>query len=84
MFYTLKTTTTYRVPTVEDALDLRKYLENNTVGELVSFKYATKYIKSKGEVVEEYQVVTATFNIDNEKEPEGVQVVDIHDHEVVF
>ena len=27
MGYTLKTTNTYRVPTVEDALALRKYLE---------------------------------------------------------
>ena len=79
MGYTLKTTNTYRVPTVEDALDLRKYLENNTVGELVSFKYTTKYIKVKGEIVEEYQVVTATISIDNEKEPEGVLVVDFNE-----
>jgi hypothetical protein len=77
MCYTLKTTNVYRVPTVDDALRLREHLERTTNGELTGFKYATKYIKSKGEVVEEYQVVTATFNIDNEKEPEGVQVVDI-------
>ncbi len=71
MFYTLKTTTNYRVPTVEDALALRKHLEKTSIGELTSFKYATKYIKSKGEIIEEYQVVTATISIDNEKEPEG-------------
>ena len=72
MYYTLKTTNVYRVPTVEDALALREHLERESVGELTAFKYTTKYIKSKGEIVEEYQVVTATFSIDNEKEPEGV------------
>lgn len=85
MYYTLKTTNVYRVPTVDDALKLRKYLENASAGELVSFKYATKYIKAKGEIIEEYQVVTATFNIDNEKEPEGVLLVDLRaDEEVIF
>lgn len=79
MFYTLKTTNTYRVPTVEDALALRKHLERNEIGELTSFKYTTKYIKAKGEIVEEYQVVTATLTIDNEKDPEGVLLVDINE-----
>ena len=77
MCYTLKTTNVYRVPTVEDALRLRKYLENTCIGELVAFSYKTKYIKVKGEIVEEYQVVTATVAIDNEKDPEGVVTVDM-------
>lgn len=72
MYYTIKNTITYRTATVNDALKLRKHLEQTMPGELVSFKYATKYIKEKGTVVEEYQLVTATFNVDNEKEPEGV------------
>lgn len=85
MYYTLKTTNVYRVPTVDDALKLRKHLENTSAGELVSFKYATKYIKAKGTIIEEYQIVTATFNIDNEKEPEGVLLVDLRsDEEVTF
>ena len=75
MYYTLKTTNVYRVPTVEDALALRKHLENTMTGELVSFSYKTKYIKVKGEIVEEYQVVTATFAIDDEKDPEGVMMI---------
>ena len=75
MFYTLKTTNVYRVPTVEDALHLRKYLENTMTGELVSFSYKTKYIKAKGDIVDEYQVVTATFAIDDEKDPEGVMMI---------
>ena len=79
MCYTLKTTTVYRVPTVEDALRLRKYLERNCVGELTSFSYKTKYIKAKGEIIEEYQVVTATVTFDNEKDPMGVLIVDMED-----
>lgn len=81
MYYNLKTTNVYRVPTVEDALRLRKSLEKECVGELTSFAYKTKYIKEKGEVVEEYQVVTATITIDNEKEPEGILPVRIGEFE---
>ena len=77
MYYTLKTTNVYRVATVEDALALRKHLERTCIGELTSFSYKTKYIKAKGEIIEEYQVVTATITIDNEKEPEGVVCVDM-------
>lgn len=70
MVHLIKVTNTYRVPTVQDALELRKDLEKMS-GELTSFKYATKYIKAKGEIIEEYQLVTATLQFDNEKEPEG-------------
>lgn len=79
MVYTLKTTTNYRVATVEDALHLRKWLEKNSLGELTSFKYTTKYIKAKGEIIEEYQVVTATITVDSEKEPEGVMCVNMEE-----
>lgn len=70
MVHLIKVTNTYRVPTVQDALDLRKDLEKMP-GELISFKYTTKYIKQKSQIVEEYQLVTATLQFDNEKEPEG-------------
>lgn len=79
MMYTLKTTNVYRVPTVEDALRLRKWLDKSCIGELTSFKYATKYIKAKGEIIEEYQLVTATITIDNEKDPEGVMPINMED-----
>ena len=79
MCYTLKTTNVYRVPTVEDALALRKHLERTCIGELTSFSYKTKYIKAKGEIIEEYQVVTATVTFDNEKDPMGVLIVDMED-----
>lgn len=79
MMYTLKTTTVYRVPTVEDALRLREWLDKNCTGELTGFKYTTKYIKAKGEIIEEYQLVTATITIDNEKEPEGIMSIMMED-----
>lgn len=70
MTHLIKSTNTYRVPSVTDALELRKELESMP-GELTSFKYVTKYIKAKGEIIEEYQVVTATIQFNSEKEPES-------------
>lgn len=75
MYYLIKTTENYRVPTVEDALKLREWLEKNHDGELISFKYVLKQLKAKGEVCEEYQAVTATFLVDNEKEPKGTHLI---------
>ena len=54
MEYLLKVTNTYRVPTVEAALALRDRLAETSCGELTAFSYTTKYIKQKGEIVEEY------------------------------
>lgn len=84
MYYTLKSTTTYRVPTVNDALALREHLEKTSTGELIGFKYVTKYIKVKGEAAEEYQLVTATFQIDEEKDPAGYLPVIIPRDEGAF
>lgn len=60
---------TYRVPTVEDALALRARLEETSICELASFSYTTKFIKEKGEVVEEYQLVKAKLVFNDEKDP---------------
>lgn len=73
--YLLNNTLAYRVPTVEDALELREELQNNEYGELINFSYTTKYIKEKGQVVEEYQVVKAKMQFNEEKDPE--QHVDV-------
>jgi hypothetical protein len=70
MCYTLKTTNVYRVPTVEDALALRKHLERTCIGELTSFSYKTKYIKAKGEIIDEYYKVALTKVFTDIKEPE--------------
>lgn len=72
MEYLLKVTNVYRVPTVEAALELRERLSNTDCGELTAFSYITKYIKQKGEIIEEYQVCKATIEFTAEKEPETV------------
>jgi hypothetical protein len=72
MKYLIKVANTYRVPTVQDALDLRDELSNMDNGELTSFAYTTKFIKEKGQIVEEYQLVKAIIEFNNEKEPESL------------
>lgn len=68
--YLLKVQNTYRVDTVDEALRLREELESGEYGELISFTYTTKYVKVKGEIIGEYQVVKATIQFNEEKEPE--------------
>lgn len=59
----------YRVPTVKDVLTLREELSNLSYGKLESFSYKEKFIKEKGEIVEEYQQVKAKIIVNEEKEP---------------
>lgn len=72
MEYLIKSTNTYRVPTVTDALNLREKLSKTDCGELNSFSYTTKYIKQKGEIIEEYQLCKATLVFTEEKDPLAV------------
>ena len=68
--YLIKTTMTYRVATVDEVEQLHEDLINNENFSLVGFGYKTKVIKQKGEIVEEYQLFTATVTNKEEKEPE--------------
>ena len=72
MEYLLKVTNTYRVHTVQEALNLRDKLAQTDCGELTAFSYTTKYIKEKQQIVDEYQVCKATITFTSEKEPENV------------
>lgn len=72
--YLINSTVTYRVDTVEEVLELRDELQANPHGELISFSYTTKYIKSAGEIVGEYQVVKAKMEFNTEKEPEDASL----------
>lgn len=69
MKYLINAVDTYRVNTVSEVEQLHEELRNDTSFELVSFSYKTKQIKSKGEVVEEYQVVQAKKVFTDEKYP---------------
>lgn len=68
--YLLKAVDTYRVSTVADVEALHEELLQDPTFDLTAFSYKTKYIKEKGQVVEEYQVVAATKIFTDEKEPE--------------
>ena len=68
--YLINDVTTYRVGTVKEVEDLHQELLADPSFELTAFSYTTKYIKVKGEIVEEYQVVKAKKVFNSEKEPD--------------
>ena len=61
-----------------DDKNLKTYLDGFTISyrnglyyEIMDdFSYTTKYIKAKGEIVEEYQLVKAKLEFNAEKDPE--------------
>jgi len=71
MEYLISAVNTYRVHTVGDVEELHERLKNDPNFELVAFSYTTKFIKQKGEVVDEYQVVKAKMTFTDEKFPEA-------------
>ena len=76
MRYLLKAVDTYRVATIDDVENLHQELLDDPMFDLTAFSYKTKYVKQKGEIVEEYQVVSATKIFTEEKEPDrNVSVV---------
>lgn len=75
MDYLISAVNTYRVHTVADVEALHQVLKEDPHFELVAFSYTTKFIKQKGEVVDEYQVVKAKMTFTDEKFPEARFVV---------
>ena len=69
MTYLINSVDTYRVATVEDVEKLHEELKDNNNFTLASFSYKTKYIKSKGEIIDEYQLVSAKKIFNDEKDP---------------
>lgn len=69
MKYLISTTDVYRVPTVAEVEQLHEELINDTHFTLNAFSYKTKQVKQKGEIVDEYQLVTAKKLFNDEKEP---------------
>ena len=66
MKYLLNVVETYRVDTVDEALEMRDEMSVNGVYKLQSFQYTTKYDKKHDE---EYQVVKVKKSVNSEKEP---------------
>lgn len=63
---------TYRVGTVEEAEQLHEIFKNDPHFSLTSFGYKTKIKKEKGEIVDEWQLVTVKKEFNDEKEPEKI------------
>lgn len=75
MKYLLSATDVYRVETVDEVEALHEELLADDHFDLVAFSYKTKYIKVKGEIVDEYQVVSAKKVFTDEKEPSEIYEV---------
>lgn len=70
--YLLNVVETYRVPSVNEALEMRDEMNAANEYELQSFQYTTKFNKK---TEEEYQIVKVKKIINDEKDPtSGVQV----------
>lgn len=74
--FVISDTTVYRVGTVEEVEKLHDELSSDPTFALASFGYKTKYVKAKGEIIDEFQIVTAKKVFNDEKEP--VSEVDVN------
>lgn len=87
MKWLIKVVETYVVPTVKEVENLHEEFSHDRHYQLTGYSYKTKEVKSKGQVIDEYQVVTATKMFNQEKEPCydcEIKYVDSGDEEVTF
>lgn len=70
MKFLINTVDTYRVETVAEVERLHEELKDDSHFTLASFSYKTKVVKSKGDIIDEYQLVTAKKLFNEEKEPD--------------
>lgn len=71
--YLLKTTEVYRLETMSDVEGFHKWLQKDADDQgyqLIGFSWKEKFRSSKGEVVDEWYVVSATKVFEDEKEPD--------------
>ena len=67
--YVVSDMTVYRVGTVAEVEQLHDELLADPSFTLGAFSYKTKYVKAKGEIIDEYQLVSAKKIFNEEKEP---------------
>lgn len=67
--YLIHTTEVYNISTVPEVEQFHEELRNDPSFSLVSFGYKTKYIKEKGDVIDEYQLVSVKKAFNEEKNP---------------
>jgi hypothetical protein len=70
MKYLVSSVDTYRVDSVEEVERFHEELKNDTHFTLASFGYKHKEVKQKGEVIDEYELVTVKKLFNIEKEPD--------------
>lgn len=69
MKYLCQVVETIRVSNVNEVEKLHTELKEDRRFELKKFEYAHKEVKSKGEVIDEYELVKATLVFNSEREP---------------
>ena len=69
MAYLINSVDTYRVNTVEEVEQLHEELKSDNRFTLASFSYKTKTVKQKGEIIDEYQLVSVKKIFNDEKDP---------------
>ena len=69
MKYLISVVETIRVANVSEVEKLHTVLKEDKRFELKKFEYSHKEVKSKGEVIDEYELVKATLIFNNEKDP---------------
>ena len=67
--YLVKTVDTYRVDSVGEVEQFHTELKGDPHFELESFAYQQKQVKQKGEIVDEYCLVTVKKKFNDPKEP---------------
>ena len=67
--YLVKTTDVYRIDSVNEVEEFHKELKGDPHFELESFAYQQKQVKQKGEIVDEYCLVTVKKKFNDPKEP---------------
>lgn len=68
--FLVSTVEVIRVDTVDEVEKLHTTLKEDKRFELKKFEYTHKEVKSKGEVIDAYELVKATLIFNNEKEPD--------------
>ena len=71
MKYLLDNVIKYKIDTVSEVEKLHEEMKKLPRCTLTEFSYKTKYVKEKGEVVGEYQLVSVKLTFNDEKEPEN-------------
>lgn len=69
MKYLVSQTDVYRVDTVAEVEQLHQELKNSNEFTLEAFSYKTKVKKAQGDIVDEWQLVSAKKVFNDEKDP---------------